>query len=122
MTEQVERVPPVTVIGPDQWLSPGEGFSGEWQGAASGSRLSIIANHIHQVGEGAKLHRHPYAEVFLIRRGKVAFELGDERLDASEGQIVVVPAGVPHAFRSMGPEPLEMIDIHESGSFDTEWR
>jgi|KBSMisStaDraftv2_1062788.scaffolds.fasta_scaffold135602_2 mannose-6-phosphate isomerase-like protein (cupin superfamily) len=112
----------VAVISPEDWMSSSERFSGEWQGSASGSELSIIANHIHEIGEGARRHRHPYAEVFLIRRGNVAFEIGDETLDAGTGQIVVVPAGVPHAFRSLGPEPLEMIDIHESGSFDTEWR
>jgi mannose-6-phosphate isomerase-like protein (cupin superfamily) len=112
----------VTIIAPEEWLSSNERFSGEWQGGTSGSGLSIIANHIHKIGEGAKRHRHPYAEVFLIRRGNVRFEIGDETLEASEGQILVVPAGVPHAFWSVGPEPLEMIDIHESGSFDTEWR
>ena len=112
----------VAVIAPEEWLSSAERFSGEWQGGASGSGLSIIANHIHEVGGGAKRHRHPYTEVFLIRRGDVTFELGDQTLHAGEGEIVVVPAGVAHAFRSVGPEPLEMIDIHESGSFDTEWR
>jgi hypothetical protein len=28
---------------------------------------------------------------------------------------------VPHGFKNAGPGPLEMIDIHESGKFITEW-
>jgi mannose-6-phosphate isomerase-like protein (cupin superfamily) len=111
----------MTVIERDAWLSSADRFSGEWQGGANGSGISIIANQIDEIGGGAKLHRHPYAEVFLIRRGRVTFDVGDETTEAGEGQIVVVPGGVPHAFRNPGPEPFEMIDIHEAGKFDTEW-
>jgi len=121
MSEHQVQASPAIVVQPDSWLSSNERFSGEWQGGASGSGLSIIANEIEQVGGGAKMHRHPYAEVFLVRRGRVTFEVGGEIIAVGEGQIVVVPAGVPHAFRNPGPGPLEMIDIHESGQFDTEW-
>jgi mannose-6-phosphate isomerase-like protein (cupin superfamily) len=120
MPDQLSSLP-VAVIDPEDWLGSSDRFSGEWQGGASGSGISIIANHIVEVGGGAKLHRHDYAEVFLVRRGRVTFEVGDETIEAREGQILVVPAGVPHAFHNPGPEPFEMIDIHESGEFETEW-
>ena len=121
MVEQRAPTSPAIVIEPEAWLSSNDRFSGEWQGAASGSGISIIANRIDNVGGGAKRHQHPYAEVFLIRRGRVVFEVGDETIEAREGQIVVAPANVPHAFHNPGPGPLEMIDIHENGQFDTEW-
>lgn len=93
----------------------------EWQGAGDGAGISIIDNHIEERGWGAKLHRHPYAETFLVRRGRVRIRVGEDEWIAEAGQLVVVPSGVAHAFVNPGPEPLEMIDIHESGSFVTEW-
>ena len=49
------------------------------------------------------------------------FTLGDARVEASAGQILIAPAGTPHKFENLGPGPLETIDIHENGSFVTEW-
>ena len=95
-------------------------MSGEWQGRASGSRISVIANHMKS-GEGADLHRHPYAETFVIQKGAVVFSIDAQTLACRDGQIVVVPAGVAHAFWNPGPDILEMIDIHENDVFITEW-
>jgi mannose-6-phosphate isomerase-like protein (cupin superfamily) len=111
----------IIITEPESWQGPSGRFSGEWEGHANGAALSIISNDIEEVGAGAKLHKHPYAETFVVRRGAVAFVIGDETIEGREGQIIVVPAGVPHAFRNIGPGNLEMIDIHESGAFVTEW-
>jgi mannose-6-phosphate isomerase-like protein (cupin superfamily) len=37
------------------------------------------------------------------------------------GELVVVPPGVPHAFKNTGEGVLKQIDIHVSPSFSTEW-
>ena len=57
----------------------------------------------------------------MIRRGRARFTLGDEQVEAAEGDILVAPAGLPHKFENLGPGPLETIDIHQNGSFATEW-
>lgn len=111
----------VSITEPESWQESPGSFSGEWQGRPSGAGISVIANRIEQIGAGAKRHRHPYAETFVVRRGVVVFSLGDQTMACREGQIIVVPAGVPHAFWNPGPGTLEMIDIHESGAFVTEW-
>ena len=46
-------------------------------------------------GAGVSLHRHPYAETFMVRKGRVSLMIGDETVEGREGQIFVVPAGVP---------------------------
>jgi mannose-6-phosphate isomerase-like protein (cupin superfamily) len=51
----------------------------------------------------------------------VALTVGDESIVCKEGQIIVTPPHVFHSFRNIGSGPLEMIDIHESGVFITEW-
>ena len=72
-------------------------------------------------GSGPKLHRHPYEEVFIVQEGSVTFTAGDDIIEASGGQVVVVPAGVPHKFVNSGDGPLRQVDIHASERFITEW-
>ena len=111
----------ITVTLPETWQTTPGRFAGEWQGGASGANICVIANLIETVGAGVSLHKHPYAETFVVRKGKVTLLIGDETIEAREGQIIVVPAHVPHGFKNLGPGPLEMIDIHENGTFITEW-
>lgn len=69
----------------------------------------------------AILHRHPYTETFIVLEGDVLFEVGDERVPAASGSVVVVPANTPHRFENVGPGRLLQIDIHASPRFETEW-
>jgi mannose-6-phosphate isomerase-like protein (cupin superfamily) len=72
-------------------------------------------------GSGPKLHRHPYEEVFVVQEGSATFTAGNEVVEVSGGQVVVVPAGVPHKFVNSGTGPLRQVDIHASERFITEW-
>jgi mannose-6-phosphate isomerase-like protein (cupin superfamily) len=63
-------------------------------------------------GQGASLHRHPYAEVFLVQEGKVAFVVGSETVIVNSGNVVIVPALTPHKFTNVGTTPLRMCGIH----------
>lgn len=106
---------------PEDWLTDIDNFHGEWQGAAHGAGICVIANHIEERGAGPRLHRHPYSETFVIRSGRALFTVGQQKIEAGAGEIVVAPANVPHKFENLGPGPLETIDIHENGTFVTEW-
>lgn len=72
-------------------------------------------------GSGPRLHKHPYAEIFVVLEGQATFTAGEEVIEAVGGQIVVVPAGVPHTFVNAGTGPLRQVDVHPSGQFITEW-
>jgi mannose-6-phosphate isomerase-like protein (cupin superfamily) len=72
-------------------------------------------------GRGPRLHQHPYDEVFVVQEGRATMTVGDERHEVGPGEIVVVPAGNPHAFVNSGDGPLRQIDIHVSPGFVTEW-
>ena len=72
-------------------------------------------------GSGPDLHKHPYAEVFVIQEGDVTFTVGEDTIEATGGQIVVVPAGVPHKFVNSGTGRARHIDIHASRRMTTEW-
>lgn len=72
-------------------------------------------------GGGPALHRHAYAEVFVVQEGQARFTAGDETLDVTGGHIVVVPAGTPHKFVNEGSGELRMLNIHASEKILTEW-
>lgn len=72
-------------------------------------------------GEGPRLHKHPYEEIFIIQEGHVTFTVGSTTVEAQAGQIVIAPPDVPHKFFNSGEGPLRQIDIHLSRHFITEW-
>ena len=101
--------------------SPGFGDdANEVQGRNHNAAVSIIVVDAPP-GGGPKLHRHPYEEVFIIQEGTATFSAGDETIEAMAGQVVVVPAGVPHKFVNTGTTRLRQVDIHASDHFVTEW-
>lgn len=72
-------------------------------------------------GAGPAVHRHAYDEVCIVQEGRARYTLGDEELEAGPGDIVIVPAGTPHAFVNIGDGPLKQVDIHAADRFVTEW-
>ena len=72
-------------------------------------------------GRGPSLHRHPYAELFIVQEGEVTFTLGDAEVEARAGDVVVARPNEPHAFVNSGSGPLRQVDIHMSPTFSTEW-
>ena len=92
----------------------------EVQGYNHDAAVSIIVVDAPP-GSGPRLHRHPYEEVFVIQEGTATFTAGDETIEASAGQVVVVPGGVPHKFVNSGEGRLRQVDIHASDRFITEW-
>ena len=92
----------------------------EFQGHHLGVGVSFIVVDAPP-RRGPKLHKHPYEEIFVLHEGTATFTAGDETIEARAGQVVVVPAGVPHKFVNSGAGPLRQTDIHPSRRFITEW-
>lgn len=93
----------------------------EYEGKNLGTNVSVIIVTSDTVGDGPALHRHPYAETFVIKHGRALFTIGDEERVGIAGEILIVPPTVPHKFENLGPERLEQVDIHDSPEFITEW-
>jgi quercetin dioxygenase-like cupin family protein len=71
-------------------------------------------------GRGPSLHKHDYAEVFIVLEGQATFRGADGERDVSAGHIVVVSAGEPHGFTASG-DGSRQVNIHASRRFVTEW-
>lgn len=96
-------------------------FDANLEGYVSGSQISIIQEYTDRAGSGPRLHQHPYSETFIVRRGEALFTAGDEQLVVGGGQVLVVPALVPHKFEVLDRGFFESIHIHASDRFVTEW-
>jgi quercetin dioxygenase-like cupin family protein len=90
--------------GPTRFL-----FEGEPHGAA----LSFFETDFPP-GRGPRLHRHPYAEVFVVHEGRARFTAGEETFEAEPGQVVVVPEHAPHRFVNATDGRLRVTSIHPS--------
>ena len=66
-----------------------DNWRGEFEGGAYGAGICVIFVHTDKIGDGPRLHRHPYPETFIVRNGRVRFTVGDTTVDAEAGQIVV---------------------------------
>lgn len=95
--------------------------SADFEGRDHGSTVSFITVSTDEVGAGPRLHQHPYDETFHIRSGAAEFVVGTERLVGRAGQVLVVPPYTPHKFSNLGEGRLEMVNIHASDHFVTEW-
>jgi mannose-6-phosphate isomerase-like protein (cupin superfamily) len=55
-------------------------------------------------------HSHPKLEErFSVERGRMGYVLGDRRLEARPGEVVVVPPGTNHTFWNAGDDELVVV-------------
>ena len=108
------------VISRSDGRDDGEDWTENYEELPGGAGISLILESTTKGGVGPRLHQHPYAETFLIRRGSATFTVGTEQLIGRAGQILVVPANTPHKF-STGPNGYEAVHIHANPRFVTEW-
>ncbi len=99
---------------------PGSETASRFDGHEHGASVSFFISR-NPPGSGPDLHRHPYEETFIVQDGKVRFTVGEETIEATAGEIVIVPAGTPHKFVSCGSGRLRQISIHPAARMETEW-
>jgi mannose-6-phosphate isomerase-like protein (cupin superfamily) len=98
----------------------GEDWTENYEELPGAAGISIILESTSKAGVGPRLHRHPYPETFIIRRGTATFTIGTAEVVGRAGQILVVPAETAHKFVT-GPEGYEAVHIHANERFVTEW-
>jgi quercetin dioxygenase-like cupin family protein len=99
---------------------PDSGNSYRFEGAAHDAPVSFFLLHT-KPGQGPGLHRHPYAETFIVQEGHAMFTVGEDTIEAKAGDIVVAPAEVPHTFVNSGPDVLRSVNIHPVAEMKTVW-
>jgi quercetin dioxygenase-like cupin family protein len=62
-------------------------------------------------GQGLSEHTAPYDAVVQILDGEAELNIGGKEVKASEGQLVIMPANVPHALRAQRRFKMMLIMI-----------
>jgi len=71
-------------------------------------------------GQGTRLHRHDVEEVIIVHAGRGTYTVGDTTVEAGPGEVVIIPAGVPHRFVNHTNEPLVHTGVFASASLSIE--
>jgi len=96
------------------WSAHEHLWKGYFQGEDIGTNVTVLFYVTDKFGEGPRWHMHPYDEIFIIRTGSALFTIGDKKIEAKAGDILLGPAEIPHKYHNIGPSSLETTDIHLS--------
>ena len=107
-----------TVVEQDQLIRSEN--TDEFEGERHGTSLSFILVDMPPRA-GVRLHRHPYAEIFIVQEGRATYRVGDSTLEVEAPRTLIAAADVPHGFVNSGAGRLRQVDIHFSPKFITEW-
>jgi mannose-6-phosphate isomerase-like protein (cupin superfamily) len=96
------------------WARDERLWKGRFEGKDIGTQATVLFYATEETGKGPVWHVHPYDEIFIIRAGRALFTIGDEKVEAQAGDILLGPANIPHKYHNLGPGLLESTDIHLS--------
>ena len=66
-------------------------------------------------GGGMPLHTNEVEHEQFVTRGRARIGIGDEEYNVKSGDVVFIPAGVPHFYESTGEEPFEFLCLVPNG-------
>jgi quercetin dioxygenase-like cupin family protein len=64
---------------------------------------------IMEPGGGMPKHKNSVEHEQYVLRGRARVGLGDEELEVKKGDVVFIPAGMPHWYRNEGDETFEFL-------------
>ena len=68
-----------------------------------------MLEHQHMKAGGPPLHLHlAQEEWFYVMEGRVAFQVGEQRIELKPGESVLAPRLVPHTFSAVSDTPARM--------------
>lgn len=75
----------------------------------AGATQVQLRGGIYKPGEGVPLHIHPGVEMAYVVQGTMEFRMNGEVLIKHAGDTTLIPRGVPHAAKSVGPETARVV-------------
>ncbi|WP_438000644.1 cupin domain-containing protein [Sorangium sp. So ce185] len=84
--------------------------------ASMGAKTFEVWQSSIAVGSRTPPHRHDVEEVFILLRGKLRAQIGDQVLDFEAPATLIAPANVQHQLFNTGQVPTEAIVVTHVGS------
>ena len=84
--------------------------------STTGGALSTVRVSLERGADGARPHRHDRsAEMFYVLDGAVRVLSGSEIVEAEQGDVIVVPPRMPHAFSTQRGTKAELLIVIAPG-------
>ncbi len=64
---------------------------------------------VMEPGGGMPAHTNAVEHEQYVLRGRALIGIGGEEIDVKQGDVVYIPAGVPHWYSAQGDEPFEFL-------------
>lgn len=62
-------------------------------------------------GGGMPKHTNTVEHEQYVLRGRARIGLGEDVIEVEEGDVLFIPAGLPHWYEALGPEPFEFLCV-----------
>ena len=80
-------------------------LAGKEEGVACSASWSVL-----EPGAGAPPHRHDGVdEIIVVMAGRLELQIGGEKHLVGADHTISIPAGMPHSFVAVGPEPARIL-------------
>lgn len=70
------------------------------------------------MGRSAAACHNSHEETFIVLAGRVAYQLGDQRVAGAAGSTLYVPRGVRHAFANPHEEPAQLLNLFTPAGYE----
>ena len=111
----------IPAVVPAGRLQVGAGRNRMFVGAEHGAAVSYFFVD-NEPGQGPDIHRHPYAETWVVLEGEARLTIAGEVRHAGVGDTATAPAGEWHGFKNCGATRLRILCIHASDRIIQEWQ
>jgi quercetin dioxygenase-like cupin family protein len=69
----------------------------------------VMRKFTMEPGGGMPKHTNTVEHEQYVLRGRARIGLGDEVVEVKEGDVLFIPAGLPHWYEALGDEPFEFL-------------
>ncbi|MBA2277750.1 MAG: cupin domain-containing protein [Chloroflexia bacterium] len=113
---------PTHVLRPDEGRVldlAGVGVRSMVDAARTGGSFSLVEHPIAPRTLGSPIHTHTREDEYsYILEGRVGLLIGDDEFEATPGELVFKPRGVPHAFWNATDQPARLLEIISPAGFE----
>jgi len=96
-------------------LSAGAGVSMKMLLSPDESPNFAMRNFIIEAGGHMPLHTNTIEHEQYVLSGRAEVQLGDRMIEAAAGDVLLIPAGVPHSYKTLGDEAYSFLCLVPKG-------